>query len=856
MNTKKNIAHSKALEAEALEKCNSEPIEWIGQIQEKGFLLAFETDKLIVSHASANISQFLKTDIEEILGASIRDILKENQVHQILNIAARSSSKRYREHVGVFHLVKNTYSVSLYRERNLAITEFVEIDQDEDYLTINSNLKFALANLQGLESEKQILQTTTKILQNLTGFNRVMAYKFLPDNSGEVVAESLSAGTNSFLGLRFPAFDIPPRAREMFLKNPLRVIYNTSGGVVDILSNNIENEIINLSLSLLRTSAPVHLQYLRNMGVSMSMTLPIVIDGKLWGLLAHHHNDTALRLTQSKTHSAELIGQTTGMILENVMERKVDSVINSLLEKSSELVSTDNSKIGLNKFWNAQAENIAKIIPCDGVAYVTNGEVLRYKNCPELNTINQIANRDISEREGVLHTNNLSAFVENGQNESRGFLLIPLVSGDKEILLFFFRNAASKNVSWAGSPEKELVFEKEGVRLHPRSSFIEYQKEHHEVSDDWDSTDLKIANKLREVLNRHLISNRYLTSKEDREKQILTESKRLKFLVKELSHRIKNILGLVSSISKQTVESETSIENYVKALEQRIAALAEANSMLTERNFSSIPLKELLKQQLRPFKGVEKKVSIEGEDLWLPSNISSLFVLVFHELITNSNKYGSMSEENGKTLIKWFKKEDDLIILWQEQCSKTLKKPEKLGFGMKVIENAISFELGGNANINFKSTGLEVQYRFPYESIITNDSEEFVALQIEKRLQHSQPEQKNVLVLEDDFINANQLKETLERLSPVKAHIFSNQAAGLKALNSLSFKMALLDVNLKTESSATVAQACINKGIALFYVTGYGKDFLENPSFPKAPVFSKPISDKTLSTLLEETFKN
>ncbi|MDC7996510.1 HWE histidine kinase domain-containing protein [Gilvibacter sediminis] len=840
MGDKQNIEDSKRLEAEALEKCNSEAIEHIGQIQDKGFLLAFDTDSQIITYASQNTDKYSEYSAQEYLGKNLRDFFDRKDVHDILNIASHSSTQEQREHVKAISLKDQQLDVSLFRNENTTILEFVELDAQIDYLKINDDIKWALHGVHDLKTVEEVLHKAVYSLQKITGFDRVMAYRFLPDNSGEVVAEQCSPGVDSFLGLRFPAFDIPPRARDLFLKNPIRIIYNNKAEAIPILANGSDGTELDLTLSHLRSSSPVHLQYLINMGLVSSMTMPIIVEGKLWGLFAHHHHEI-LEVPPPKTYASEIIGQTISMVIEHRLTRNADDTVRHLLERGNQLISTESNQFAIEEFWSQQAPNLKEIIPCDGVAYLTKDFVLSHGNCPETDMIKDLVAQYSDQQREIFYSSKLNI----DSCPSKGLLGMSIVQGNTPVTILFFRDAASKQVSWAGNPEKDLVYEKEGVRLHPRSSFLEYQKEHQDQADEWTSTDLLIAEKALETFKR------FLSSKIEQQRLMVTENERLKVLVKELNHRVRNILALVQSITRQTASNEKSVESYIEALEKRITSLANANNMLTESSFSKINLRLLIQQELKPFVGSTISISLEGDDIDISSSVAPIIVLVIHELVTNSNKHGSLSVSYGKLFIKWYIENEDLVVEWREQDGPNVTPPKTHGFGMSIIENALEYEFDANTKVDFKETGLEVNYRIPLKMISRDDSKNFVAKQMEEKAKILSKKEFSVLVVEDDFINAKQLKTSIEKKVKARVTICPRASAGLKALRNDTFDFALLDVNLKNENSLEVALECKIQGVPFYYLTGYGDRLLENSMFPTAPVFSKPISEDELLTLIK-----
>lgn len=417
-----------------------------------------------------------------------------------------------------------------------------------------------------------------------------------------------------------------------------------------------------------------------------------------------------------------------------------------------------------------------------------------------------------------------------------------------DISLIYFRDKISRKIQWAGSPDKEIVFEKENVRLHPRSSFNEYIENNSEDSDVWTTQDLFVAKNALETFKK------YIQIQLDKEQKTISETERLKILVKELNHRVRNILASVKSVSKQTANQENSIEGYVLALEKRITALADVNNMLTENSFGSISLEKILRKELSPYNISAQNYNIEEPSIELSSIVAPIIVLVFHELTTNSAKYGSLSSKTGKLNISWHIAENDLFIFWVEKDGPKVKEPKRKGFGRTIIENAIGYEFGGSSLMNFKETGLEVTIQIPLNTILRSETELFATEQIKFRKEDFLEESKdlNILVLEDDFIIANQTKELIEQKMRASVDIFSNQKSALIALENKTYHFALLDVNLKRETSLRVAQMCESQRISFHYVTGYGDNFLQNEAFPNRPVSIKPLSETDLFNIIEK----
>ncbi len=418
-------------------------------------MIAFGFQDLKIRYASENIGEFLNFS-DSIFEYRLLDVFGKEDVHSIVNIASHRSAYRQREHVKVIQSESRQIEISLFRWEDVVILELVPLASGFESGTISGNVKQVLAYAHAFQDLQDILDKTVRSLQAITGFGRVMAYTFLPDHSGEVVAESINGDMDSYLGLRFPAFDIPPRARDLFLKNPIRQIGNTSDPGIAVLAANENLPPLDLTYGILRGVSPVHNQYMRNMNIVTSLTLPIIVQGKLWGLFAHHHH-SELQLRPDMVYSAEIIGQTLGMAVEHHVRRKTETAVKSLLMEGKDLISTRTNPLELEAFWSQASSRLQGIVKCDGIAYLLDHSVLTHGHCPSESTIEAIEKHYSGTSAGELaFSSDLSEFGLDGLNASRGVLRMEIRPKSPRISLHFYRNEVASQIHWAGNPKKDL----------------------------------------------------------------------------------------------------------------------------------------------------------------------------------------------------------------------------------------------------------------------------------------------------------------------------------------------------------------------------------------------------------------
>ena len=266
--------------ARALETCAEEPVHIPGCIQPTGVLLAYGSTTGTISHVSANAEDFLGTSPEALIGQNMLNSFGPDLWHGLKNAAIVGG----RSPAGTFDLGSGPLDFHSFESDSQMVVE-AEPWADDPHSTIQ-NLSFLINRVQATDSVQALFQQSSELLRSVTGYDRVMIYRFDRDWNGEVVAEARPRSIEPFLGLRFPHWDIPPQARAMMLKSDLRFICDVDQTPVPLIT---EKPALDISSAFLRGVSPVHMTYLRNIGAAASLTLSVIIEGKLWGTLSFHH---------------------------------------------------------------------------------------------------------------------------------------------------------------------------------------------------------------------------------------------------------------------------------------------------------------------------------------------------------------------------------------------------------------------------------------------------------------------------------------------------------------------------------------------------------------------------------------
>ena len=356
-----------------LTNCDREPIHLLGAIQPIGFLVAVSTDWLI-SRVSANINEFFDVVIDDVIGQPSTALFSPDAIHSMRNRLALLRGADALERLFRCPLTEGgrPFDIALHTSGSQVIIE-CEPSTEQNYGDATGTVRGMIARLDQAPDLDRFYSEGARQVRALTGFDRVMLYKFDDDGSGHVVAESAKSGIGSFLGLHYPPTDIPAQARELYKRSLLRVITDIDAVPVPIVPAFAEaKRPLDLSLSVLRSVSPIHIEYLRNMGVRASMSISLIVEGELWGLIACHHYSPRCPSFERRS-VAELFSQMFAMHIETRERKRVVDYERRARDISDQLLGAVASDETLLKDPNWLSDILTSAIPADGVGVWING---------------------------------------------------------------------------------------------------------------------------------------------------------------------------------------------------------------------------------------------------------------------------------------------------------------------------------------------------------------------------------------------------------------------------------------------------------------------------------------------------
>lgn len=488
-----------------IESCDVEPIHALGLIQGHGALLAFDGAGLVVAR-SANATSLLghvpglgMATTEAHFDQPARDaIARALETPELVWQGTQCCGTEGR----CFDLV-------MHWSDGLLVAEWELKPANAPPTTHYANLvQLSIQHLQrsAASSLEQLLQVATDAIQSLTGFDRVMAYRFLPDGSGSVSAESRRAQLAPYLHLRYPAGDIPAQARRLYVVNPIRHIANVEDSPVAIEPAIVQTngKPLDLTHSILRSVSPIHIEYLKNMGVAASMSASIVVDGKLWGLIACHHMEP-----WSVSHAVRVSCTVLAQVLSITVERNelsqralVESRIEELRgQVANALASAEDATAGLL----AANDAMRGLIGCDALSVLVGQRVGCFPGDLDRAVAIKVADYLSDRQQDLLVTDTVSRDVPEldvlltDATHAAGILAIQL-SGTPAITIIWWRAELVETVHWAGQPEKVPLTGPNDGYPRPRKSFELWKETVRGSSRAWDATDRFAARELKAIL--------------------------------------------------------------------------------------------------------------------------------------------------------------------------------------------------------------------------------------------------------------------------------------------------------------------------------------------------------------------
>jgi two-component system, chemotaxis family, sensor kinase Cph1 len=497
--------------------CGSIPLHLINLIQPHGVLFILDKKDFTIVQVSENVENMLGIPVKKILGQPLSAFIDDSPMN-----ALRSKTGKWdiKDRVSIKLELKTAAEKKVFSATIHVKEEYVMMELEEDntgtdiqsFIHIYQEVKYIMAVLKEARDTQEIGRIAAAEIKKLSGFDRVMLYQFDKGWNGTVIGEARERDMEPYLNLRFPASDIPKQSRELYFKNPYRLIPNRDFTPARLLPvvNPLTKTFTDLSESVLRSVAAVHVEYLRNMQVVASMSTAIIIHNQLWGLISCHHK-TAIYPSYEMRSAFELLADIIAVQIaakESEKDLSYKSQLNAVNGKLIELMYASKDFV---KGLLVKTPNLMSLFAAGGVAVYYDGEMHIIGNTPRQDQIKELIKwLQIQKIDKVFTTDSLPrAFSKSQEYAGTGSGLIALpISYRKGEYILGFRPEVIQTVDWGGNPHERIQFEPDGKTYHPRNSFATWKETVKHTCLPWVPQEIEAAESLRTSILERIITDK------------------------------------------------------------------------------------------------------------------------------------------------------------------------------------------------------------------------------------------------------------------------------------------------------------------------------------------------------------
>ena len=811
-------------EKQALQNCEDEPIRTPEAIQPHGCVCVCDANFEIVTHVSQNSENYLKGPPSSILGQLVNAVFDRKFCHAVRNAAGLKTITSHREYLGEYDFGAGTLEVACHRRGDHLIIEMVKIRQGHSRHGLDINrLRWLMSKWSPNDHTlSDVLEITVHDLRMLTGFDRVMAYRFRPDGTGEVIAESLAPNTESFLGLRFPKTDIPKTARAISLEQPLRLIADIAAEDIPLLASRDMAQSVDMTLLELRGTSPVHRKYLSNMGVRASLVVPVVIDGALWGMYSMHHSKPR-SFTIQESLSIELIGQMLNAHLADVVKSdylaRVET-FSDLFEDFLEVQAGRIEPILSAVHWSRISPKICELLRLDGVIVQVNGQNQKFGLTGQQD-LNALFN---SLDETVSPSIHASDKVTCGK--ICGALHIDL-AGSQKNHIWCFRREENQLIRWAGAPTKDLEKKDGKTILTPRNSFSEYQERSKAKSRAWEPEDLVLAEALEAALTGALSKAMYQI-------EIMKQNN----FDRETSapHSLIEISRVIAKPLPDVLQSKS---DYERDIGQRFAALVSIYDDLQVNHPRGIDIGTVLEKSFPNTKEIQIK---SQERIPCLKTASSLGVITaLNEL---ARLFVPFPNEKNDITIKVIEHRNFIeCIIKGEYAGENLE--DSLGMAKKLIGH-----LNGDLSAQSLGENCEIRVEIPSDCLLASVDQARSIEDVERPSIASVGNSKNILILDQSEMSRIQMRAIIRKMGYANVDAASSTRTAYEIMSAKNIAFLIVSSKILEEESAELLDLVKEMNIPFAILTPKKDENELVRKYDCSIVLSKPLNAEKVADLL------
>jgi chemotaxis family two-component system sensor kinase Cph1 len=713
----KDISYTKY---STLENCESEPLSFLGSIQPFGALIVYDVQENQITFCSKNITDELGISLEQILGL---DFEKFKNLLGFDFTLKQLLEKKSNSNISYLSLNSNDYSLTLKKIDNHLLFELEllpdGVQKQHDFYARTNDFINKINETDSFYSFSTIVADE---IRRIIGYDRVMVYRFDSDFNGEVFAESKRDDLEPFLGLNYPHTDIPAQARELYKKQSLRMMpdVNYIPAPIIALDDDSSHQDLDISNSILRSVSPIHIKYLKNMGVSATLSISIMINEQLWGMIACHnyspkkvllYNRTSA-LMQSEFYAAQIHRWERSEEYNKVQEK--EHIYQSILE---EVVRSGNAFESVSS-----TPYFLGLTDATGGAILRDGQVHIYGETPSIDFIKGVQEYMKSNNERVFLSNSFSDYLKEAKKHQKlasGVLYFSLHK-ESDSAVIWFRKQLSEGKKWGGDPNKNS----ENIKsLTPRNSFDAWEENVAGKSAEWFAHEIQAGLRLGNYLEKEIYIKNLKSQKEQLE-QITSELKNKNEELSQFnwisSHDMKEPLRkirlFIDQIGMEENELSETQQNYFNRIDkaadrmqQLIDDLLNYAKLNEEEIFEQKSLKLVIDEVVDSIKSFEEgSITFEIGEFPTAKIIDFQIAQLFSNLINNSLKFKHPDREVIIKIITEEPNQNELAELGLEidNCIKILYSDNGIGFSSEYNERIFEVFQRLHDTNKFDGTGI------------------------------------------------------------------------------------------------------------------------------------------------------
>jgi two-component system, chemotaxis family, sensor kinase Cph1 len=649
-----------------LSNCDREQIQFPGAILPHGIMLVVREPEFTIMQASQNVETGFGIELETLLNHTIDGLLDEESLESIRDSSKRDSLQGAPTRVTIAFVNGRDWNVLAHRNDQVLFLEFEPVSSPSvpTVSDLYSELRGAIAKLQNARSLQEFLDLAVHRIRAFTGFDRVMAYKFLHDGSGWVRSESVTEGQTPYLGQHFPPSDVPAPAKRIFSLSWLRHQPDIQYTPVRLVPENnpVTGGPLDMSYAVLRSVSVLYTGYLKNMGTDASMVMTLLKDGQLWGLIACHHHSGPRHVPYEVRTACEFLANLVSLLIAEKEDLEFADYKLKLKTTQTALIEAMSKNGEFAEVLVHGSPNLLDFVRAEGAAVVNDGQISLLGKTPIPDQVHSLVEwLSLNVSAEVYASDSLTSVfpgAESFRDVASGILAIRFATTKKDYLLWF-RPEVIQTVKWAGDPHKPVDYSDDGQRLLPRTSFALWIESVRLKSEPWLDIEIQAARELRIAILE----------------LILRQAERLGELYRTLERSYIELDSFAYVASHDLKEPLRGIHNYSRFLLEDCAdqlrpedvEKLRAMARLTQRmedlldsllHYSRVSRNELLPQKhdlneivANVLEFLSARISESGATIRIPRPLPSVSLdaasvgEVFSNLISNALKYNDKTEK-------------------------------------------------------------------------------------------------------------------------------------------------------------------------------------------------------------------